>query len=152
MEEPIRIGALLCFILTNKKQLVGADMVEGSLACSDHEIVEFRTLRIKKKVTSKLTILDFKRADFGVFKNLIGRIPWNKALEGTDVQEHWLEFKNHLLQPQGWSIPMNWSMGKNTGRSSRMNKQLLTKPNIAPQPPIFYGGHQAGHQPDRKKI
>jgi len=33
-------------------------------------------------VKSKLIALDFRRADFGCFKDLLGRVPWNRALEG----------------------------------------------------------------------
>jgi len=46
------------------------------------------------------TTLDFRRADFGLFGDLLGRVPWDKALEGRGVQESWLIFKNQLLQAQ----------------------------------------------------
>jgi len=37
---------------------------------------------------------------FGLFRDLLGRVPWYKALEGRGAQESWLKFKNHLLQAQ----------------------------------------------------
>jgi len=51
--------------------------VKGSLGCSDHKVVEFRLLRGGTRVKSKLTTLDFRRADFGLFKDLylFGGVP-----------------------------------------------------------------------------
>ena len=74
--------------------------VKGSLGCSDHEMVEFKILRAARRVHSKLATLDFRRADFGLLRDLLGRIPWYKALEGRGAQESWSGFKYHLLQAQ----------------------------------------------------
>ena len=74
-EQPTRRGALLDLILTNNKGLVEDVKIKGSFGCSDHGMVDFRTLRVQRRVKSKLTTLDFRRADFGLFKNLLGRGP-----------------------------------------------------------------------------
>ena len=58
-----------------------------SLSCSDHEKVKFKILRAARVLYSKLTTLDFRRADFGLFRDLLGRVPWDKALEGRGAQE-----------------------------------------------------------------
>ncbi|GAB0177853.1 hypothetical protein GRJ2_000250600 [Grus japonensis] len=100
IEESMRKGAMLDLVLTNKKGLVGDVKLKGSLGCSDHEMVEFRILRAAKKVHSKLTTLDFRRAGFGLFRDLLGRKPWDKVLEGRGPQDSWLIFKGHLLQAQ----------------------------------------------------
>jgi len=55
----------------------------GSLGCSDHEMVEFRILRGGSRPISRITALDFKRANFGLFKDLFGGIPWVRGLEGS---------------------------------------------------------------------
>ncbi|GAB0179473.1 hypothetical protein GRJ2_000412600 [Grus japonensis] len=95
-EEPMRTrSAMLDLVLTNKEGLL-----KGSLGCNDHEMVEFKILRAARRVHSKLTTLDFSRADFGLFRDLLGRIPWDKALEGRGAQDSWLVFKDHLLQAQ----------------------------------------------------
>lgn len=47
---------------------------KGSLGCSDHEMVEFKILRDARMVHSKLTNLDFRRADFGLFRKLFGGV------------------------------------------------------------------------------
>ncbi|GAB0191026.1 hypothetical protein GRJ2_001567900 [Grus japonensis] len=100
LREPMRRSAMLDLVLTNKKGLVGNVKLKGSLGCSDHEMVEFKILRAVRRAHSKLTTLDFRRADFGLFRDLLGRVPWDKALEGRGPQESWLVFKDHLLQAQ----------------------------------------------------
>ncbi|GAB0181918.1 cAMP-dependent protein kinase inhibitor alpha [Grus japonensis] len=82
----MRRGTILDLVLTNKEGLVGDVKLKGSLGCSDHEMVEFEILRAARRARSKLTTLDFRRADFGLFRDLLGRIPWDKALEGRGVQ------------------------------------------------------------------
>ncbi|GAB0176508.1 hypothetical protein GRJ2_000116000 [Grus japonensis] len=75
MEELTRRGAMLDLILTNKEGLVGDVKLKGSLGCSDHEMVEFRILRAARRAHSKLTTLDFRGADFGLFRDLPGSVP-----------------------------------------------------------------------------
>ncbi|GAB0209929.1 mitochondrial enolase superfamily member 1 [Grus japonensis] len=126
-EEPTRRDAMLDLVLTNKEGLVGNVKLKGSFGCSDHEMVEFKILRAARRVHSKLTTLDFRRADFGLFRDLLGRIPWDKALEGRGAQDSWLIFKGHLLQAQERCIPTKRKSGKNTKRPPWMNKELLDK-------------------------
>ncbi|GAB0182274.1 mitochondrial enolase superfamily member 1 [Grus japonensis] len=118
---------MLDLTLTNKEGLVGDVKLKGSLGCNDHEMVEFRILRAARRVRSKLTTLDFRRADFGLFRDLLGRIPWDKALEGRGAQDSWLIFKGHLLQAQERCIPTKRKSGKNTKRPPWMHKELLGK-------------------------
>ncbi|KAK4832987.1 hypothetical protein QYF61_027011 [Mycteria americana] len=72
IEEPMSGGAMLDLVLTNKEGLVGNVKLKGSLGCSDHERVEFKILRALRRVHSKLTTLGFRRADFGLFRDLLG--------------------------------------------------------------------------------
>lgn len=44
-------------------------------------MVEFKILRAVRKMHSKLTTLDFRRADFGPFRDLLDRVLLNKAQE-----------------------------------------------------------------------
>ncbi|GAB0176447.1 mitochondrial enolase superfamily member 1 [Grus japonensis] len=127
IEEPTRRGAMLDLILTNKEGLVGDVKLKGSLGYSDHELVEFRIPRAARRARSKLTTLDLRRADFGLFRDLLGRIPWDKALEGRGAQDSWLIFKGHLLQAQERCIPTKRKSSKNTKRPPWMNEELLGK-------------------------
>ncbi|GAB0207924.1 hypothetical protein GRJ2_003258100 [Grus japonensis] len=121
-EEPMRRGAMLDLVLTNKEGLVGDVKLKGSLGCSDQEMVEFRILRAARRAHSKLTTLDFRRADFGLLRDLLGRIPWDKALEGRGAQDSWPIFKGHLLQAQERCIPTKRKSSKTTKRPPWMNK------------------------------
>ncbi|GAB0175819.1 hypothetical protein GRJ2_000047100 [Grus japonensis] len=91
---------LMDIVLTNKEGLVGNVKFKGSLGCSDYEMVDFKIFRAARRAHSKLTTLDFRRADFGLFRDLLGRVPWDKALEGRGAQDSWLVFQDHLLQAQ----------------------------------------------------
>jgi len=72
VEEPMRRGVLLDLALTNKEGLVEDVKVRGSLGYSDHEMVKFRILRGESRAISRITALDFRRANFGLFKDLHG--------------------------------------------------------------------------------
>ena len=78
VDEPTRRGVLLDLILTNKEGAVEAVTVEGSLGCSDHETREFRISHGRNRIPSRITTLDFSRANFGPFKQLLWEIPWNR--------------------------------------------------------------------------
>ena len=101
--------------------------LKGSLGCGDHELLEFKILRAVRRAHSKLTALDFRRADFGLIRNLLGRVPRHEVLEGKAAQECWLVFKDHLLQTQEQCIPTKRKSGKNAKRPAWMNKELLDK-------------------------
>jgi len=75
IEEPMRRGAILNFVLTNKEGLVGNAKLKSSHGCSDHEMEEFKILRAAMKAHSKLTTLDFRRTDFGLSRDLRSRLP-----------------------------------------------------------------------------
>jgi len=57
-EDTVRKGALLDFLLSNKEGLVGDVNVKGGLGGSEHEMVEFRSLRAGKRVKSKVTLAE----------------------------------------------------------------------------------------------
>ena len=63
-------------------------------------MVELKILRAVRRAHSKLATRDFRGADFGLFRDLLGRVPWGTALEERGAQESWLIFKDPLLQAQ----------------------------------------------------
>lgn len=71
---------------------------KGNFGCSDYEMMEFKIHRAVGRMHSRLAALHFRSADFGPFRELLGRVPWNKALEGRGAQESWLLLKDDLLQ------------------------------------------------------
>ncbi|PKU45361.1 hypothetical protein llap_4305 [Limosa lapponica baueri] len=58
--------------LTNKEGLVANVKLKGSLGCRDHEMIEFKILRAARSVRSKPATLDFRIADFDLFRDLPG--------------------------------------------------------------------------------
>lgn len=52
--------------------------LKGSLNCKDHKM-EFEILRAARKVHRKLTSLDFRRPDFGLLRDLLHRVSWDKT-------------------------------------------------------------------------
>jgi len=108
----MRRGVLLDLVLTNKEGLVEDVKAGGSVSCSDREMVEFRILRGESRAIRRIKTLDFRRANFGLFKELLGGVPWVRALEGSGVQECWLLFKHHFLHTQNRCIPLSKKSNK----------------------------------------
>ncbi|PKU34200.1 hypothetical protein llap_15501 [Limosa lapponica baueri] len=104
--EPIRGGASLDLLFPNKEGLVGDVEVGGRLGLSDHEMVKFSILSEVRKGVSKASTLDFRRADFSLFRTLVGRVPWEIILRGKGVQEGWMLFKKEILKAQEQAVPM----------------------------------------------
>lgn len=57
----------------NKEELVRDLKAGESLDCSSHEMVRFRILRGGNKAKSRTTALGFRRAAFGLFRNVYKR-------------------------------------------------------------------------------
>ena len=60
-----------------------------------------------------------------LFRELLVRLTWEKALERRGAQESWSAFKDHLLQAQKQCIPRKRKAGKNAKRPLCINKLLL---------------------------
>lgn len=65
---------MLDLVLTSKEKLVRNVKLKGKLVCSDHEMREFNILRAVRTVYRKLSTWDFGKADFGLFRDLLGRV------------------------------------------------------------------------------
>ena len=76
----MRRGVLLDLVFTNKEGLVRDVMTEGSSGCSNREMVEFKTLCGRSTAEGRIATLDFRRANFDFFKDLLGGIPWARVL------------------------------------------------------------------------
>lgn len=72
IEEPIWRRVVLDLVLTNKKELIGNVKLKVSLDSSDHEMVELEILGAVSRGHNKLTVLDSRIADFGLFRDSSG--------------------------------------------------------------------------------
>ncbi|KAK4831137.1 LOW QUALITY PROTEIN: hypothetical protein QYF61_015440 [Mycteria americana] len=105
VSEPTREGAPLDLLFTNREELGSHVMVGGRLGQSDHEMIEFLIRGEVARGVSKTATLGFRRADFGLFRRLVERVPWEAALMGKGVQEGWTFFKEEVLKAQERAVP-----------------------------------------------
>lgn len=117
--------ALLNLIFANKEEIVRDVKAAGSLTCSIQEMVEFRVLRGRNKAKSRITATDFRKVDFGIFRVLLGEIPWEMTPGRTGVQENQLIFMDHLLHAR--STLMISKTRKGVWRPAWMKKELLAR-------------------------
>ncbi|XP_068531176.1 uncharacterized protein [Anas acuta] len=128
VEEPTRQRVLLDLVLSNRDGLVSDVKVGGSLGCSDHEMVEFQIeLGKGSKAKSRIATLDFRRANFDLFWDLLGSISWDRLLEGKGACESSATFKQHFFHAQGQCIPRNRKSGKGGRKPAWMSKEFINK-------------------------
>lgn len=72
---------------TNKEHLVGDVSVGATLAAVTMRSWRFCSPQVESRARNKTAALDFIRANFGLFADLLGRIPWEFTIEGRGVQE-----------------------------------------------------------------
>ena len=71
----MRRDVFLDIIQGNKEGLIGNVKAGGSLGCSDHNIVEFRTLHGRNKAIRRNYSPGLRRASFDFFEHLFGDTP-----------------------------------------------------------------------------
>ncbi|KAK4824656.1 hypothetical protein QYF61_017029 [Mycteria americana] len=138
VSEPTREGAPLDLLFTNREGLVSHVMVGGRLGQSDHEMIEFLIRGETARGVSKTATLDFRRADFGLFRRLVERVPWEAALMGKGVQEGWTFFKEEVLKVQDQAVPRKkrrvydlWKKGQATQEDykgvARLHREIIRR-------------------------
>lgn len=65
---------LLDLVLSNSDGLVRDVKAGGSLGCSNHEMVEFNSCVEEVRQKNRITTMDFQRANFDLFQDLLGGI------------------------------------------------------------------------------
>ena len=71
--------------------------------------------------------LNFGRASFGLFKELLDEISWETVLRDKEVEESWLLFKDAFLRAQELSIPQNKRASRGGRKLAWLGKDLLGK-------------------------
>ncbi|GAB0206658.1 hypothetical protein GRJ2_003131400 [Grus japonensis] len=99
VSETTREGTPLDLLFVNREGLVGDVMVGGHLGHCEYVICnEFFILGAVRRRVSITATLDVQKADFGLFRSLAGRVPWEAVLKGKGVQEGWTFFKKEILK------------------------------------------------------
>ncbi|KAK4815431.1 hypothetical protein QYF61_002646 [Mycteria americana] len=124
VSEPTREGAPLDLLFTNRDGLVSDVMVGGCLGQSNHEMIEFLICGEAARGVSKTATLDFRRADFDLFRRLVERVPWEAALMGKGVQEGWTFFKEEVLKAQERAVPRCRKISRRGRRPAWLTREL----------------------------
>ncbi|RMC06903.1 hypothetical protein DUI87_16353 [Hirundo rustica rustica] len=116
---------MLDLLFANRNGLVGDVVVGGRRGQSDHEIIEFSIFgEIRRNINKTLT-LDFQRADFGLFRRLIQRVPWEATLKNKGVQESWACFKTEILRALEQTVLVCGKMSRRGKCPAWMGKWVL---------------------------
>ncbi|KAK4810854.1 hypothetical protein QYF61_008826 [Mycteria americana] len=124
VSESTREGAPLDLLFANREGLEGDVMAGGRLGHSDHEMIEFSILGEVRNVVSRTATLDFRRADFGLFRGLVDRVPGEAVLKGKGVQEGWTFFRKEILKAQEQAVPMCRKTSRRGRRPAWLNREL----------------------------
>lgn len=71
---------------TSVGELILNVKIGGSLGCSNHALVEFAVLRNMGQVRNKVMPLNFRKADFQLFKEITSGIHWETSLRDKGVE------------------------------------------------------------------
>jgi len=93
-------------MVTNASEIIGDIKIGGSLGCSDHALVEFTVLRDMGKARSIVRTLNFRKANFWLFKELVSRTPWETVLRDRGKKRYgrflrMLSIERRISQPSG---------------------------------------------------
>jgi len=69
--------------------------------------------------------MDFQRADFGLFRMLVERVPWERVLRGKGVQAGWTFFKEEVLKAQEQAVHMCCNTNWQGRQPAWLNRELL---------------------------
>lgn len=94
----------------NREGLVGDVADRNCLGDSTHKMTEFSILSKVRRRVSRTATLDFQSADFGLFRTLVGRVPWEIPL-GTGVQEGWTFLKKEIIKAQKQAVTSDVPQG-----------------------------------------
>jgi len=109
----------------NREGLVVDVMVGVCICHSDHEIVELKIFSAIRKKDSRVATLNFRRANFKLYRGLFSRVPWKSAFEALGVHKCWSVFKNHILEAQEQAIPLCHRSSKQGRRPVCLNREPL---------------------------
>ena len=86
--------------------------------------------------------MDFQRADFELFRRLVGRVPWGSVLESKRVQDGWLLFRKEVLKAQEQAVPLSRKMSRRRRRPVWMNRELFLR--LQEKKRIYFCGRRDG--------
>jgi len=76
-------------LLSDSSELIDDIRIGGCLGCSDHVMVGFTSLKNIGQAKSKIRKLNFRKAIFQVFSELVNKIPWESVLKHKGAEQSW---------------------------------------------------------------
>ncbi|KAK4825160.1 hypothetical protein QYF61_024549 [Mycteria americana] len=114
-------------MVTNASELISDSKIGGSLGCSVHALVEFTVLRDMGQARSIVRTLNFQKAKFQLFKELVSRTPWEMVLRDRGAEQSWQIFKDAFHKAQELSVPRCRKLGKEGKRPAWLSRDMLVK-------------------------
>ena len=114
-------------MVTNSSELIGDVKTGGNLGCSDHALGEFTVLRGTGKVRSIVRTLDFRKANFQLFKELLSRTPWETGVRDRGTEWSWKILKDAFHRAWDLSVTGCKKSGKEAKRPVWLNRDLLVE-------------------------
>ncbi|KFZ67676.1 hypothetical protein N338_01599, partial [Podiceps cristatus] len=75
----------------------------------------------------KVRTLNFRKANFQLFKELVNRTPWETALKDKGSEQSWKIFKDVFQRVQELSVPRSKKLGKEDKKPAWLSQDLLVK-------------------------
>jgi len=122
-----RGDAILDLVVINASELVGDVKIGGSLGCSDHALVELTLLREMGITKSTVRTVNFRRANFQLFKEIVRRTPWEMVLRDRGTEQSWQVFKGVFHRAQELLIPRCKKSGRTGKRPAWLRQETLVK-------------------------
>jgi len=114
-------------MVTKASELISDVKIGDRLGCSVHTLVEFTVLRGMGKVRSIVRTLNFRKAKFQLFKELVNRTPWEMVLRDTGAEQSWQIFKDAFQRVQELSVSGCKKSGKEGKRPAWLSLGMLVK-------------------------
>ena len=112
LDRPTRSQALPDQVLIAMEEIIKDIKIGSRLGCSDHVLAEFTISRNTCLAKNGIKSLNFRRANFRLFKELLDDMPWETVVRDKVMEQSWQLFKDAFLRAQELSIPQNKKSGR----------------------------------------
>jgi len=99
-------------LFSSASELITDIRIEGCLVCRERAVAEFKLLRDTKQAKSKIRMLNFREANFQLFRESANRSPWQLVFKDQGVEQSWQIFKEAFLRAQEFSVARCRKSGK----------------------------------------
>ena len=123
-------------VLTNAEEIIKGIKTEGSRGCSDWDLVEVEISRNMGLAKSRIRTLNFGRANFRLFKELLDEISWEAVLREKGAEEScllsrsisFLFFQEYFFSfLKELSISQNKKVGRGGRKPTGLGKDLQVR-------------------------